>query len=341
MSLKVFIGSSGEAEETMDIVAEWVERLGYEAQPWNDHTIFPLSNTTFDSLHKTAREVDAALFIFSEDEKAWYRGDRVDLPRDNVLLEFGLFSGVLGKGAVAIATLGKPKLPSDLGGVTYLPLAKKATAKNKLKRWLDELASGADHRKIDRLSQPFQSAGKRSLFEQGTTLIKEAKFRVALVAKTPILVVGSRPYGKPEQANSYEKTQLEEYQSLADAASRGGSLEFRCIGSLPSLQNDISMAPNDAFTDLISSNIQNYQTLSLRKGSNFSFRWCQHGNLMTYVVADNKFLMWFKNAGGENVWITAESEEISGALWDQSHTVSETYDYPRIAENVGLSKDEK
>ena len=336
MALNVFIGSSGEAREELDTIAEWIEYHGHVPRPWTDHTLFPLAKTTFDSLHQAARQVDAALFLFSEDDNAWYRGNNIDLPRDNVLLEYGLFSGSLGDGAVAIATLGKPKMPSDLGGVTYLPLKQKAMAKNKLKLWLDGIEKKTEiSNKIERLSLPFQSAGKRSLFEQGTKLIREASFRVALVAKTPILAVGTRPYGKPGHAISYEKEQLEIYHSLAEDASNGGQLEFRCVGSIPSLKSDILEVSSEEFSNLISTNIKKYNSMSFRNDSRFMFQWCEYGSLMTYVVSDNKFLMWFKDAGGENVWITAESEEIAGALWDQSGKISDRYDDSKMDQIIG------
>ena len=65
-----------------------------------------------------------------------------------------------------------------------------ATAQIEVESWLKGLADSAvdwsQSAILERLGSPFQSSGKRLLFLTGTDLIKRAKKRVALVAKTPI-----------------------------------------------------------------------------------------------------------------------------------------------------------
>ena len=155
MGLRVFIGSSREAEDAMDELASWIEDLGHHPKPWTDPDLFPLASTTFDSLHSTAQQVDAAVFLFGEDDAVWYRGDKALTPRDNVLIEYGLFSGALGDRSVAIGLLGEPKLATDLLGMTCLPLAQKARAKLKLKHWLAEVGSRSSNARHGTLSSPF------------------------------------------------------------------------------------------------------------------------------------------------------------------------------------------
>src|SRR5437762_2909002 len=87
MKLNVFIGSSRESQAAMEEIAEWIEACGHTPRPWTDPGVFPLAGTSFASLHQVAKAVDAAIFIFGEDDKIWYRGDQTTSPRDNVLLE--------------------------------------------------------------------------------------------------------------------------------------------------------------------------------------------------------------------------------------------------------------
>ncbi len=337
MGLKIFLGSSGESKKQMQELAEWIEDEGHTPVPWTDHSVFPLGSTTWASLQQVAARVDAAIFVFGEDDKKWYRGDKIAAPRDNVLLEYGLFSGTLGDTAVAIAVAGKPKLATDLLGVTYLPLNRKAAAKNKLASWLTSIQSGAGlHAALARLRSPFQSEGKRSLFEQGTALIRAAKVRVALVARTPILIVGTRPYGRPDHAIGYEKEQFDEYINLARGASGGARPAFRCVASLPALAADIRSVKNTRFKGIVSANLETLTKATRRRGSKFRLRWCEDSRLMTFVVADDSFLIWFKDHSGENVWIHAENDVVARALWDQAEMSSSQIDTKVVASQVGL-----
>lgn len=322
----------------MEEMAEWIEDSGHTPLPWTDHNIFPLGATTFEALHQVTQQVDAALFLFSEDDIVWYRGDKSKSPRDNVFLEYGLFAGALGERSVAIALIGKPKLATDLLGITYLPLDRKARAKNKLKTWLNDIdTSGGIHTAISRLRSPFQSAGKQSLFERGTNLIRGARRRVALVAKTPIPIVGTRPYGEPAHAIEYERIQFEEYTNMAKAASGGAAPEFRCVGSIPALRKDIESVATNAFIDLIRSNLNELDGSSRRRGSKFQLRWCDTATLMTFVVADDTFLLWFKDGSGENVWITADNDVIARALWDKSDNLSRKLSVSVVEAQIGIA----
>jgi len=337
MPLKVFLGSSSEAKKEMAELAEWIEDFNHIPLTWTDPRLFPLGGTTFSSISQIAQTVDAAIFLFGEDDVTWYRGDKIKSPRDNVLLEYGLFSGSLGEQAVAIAKIGNPKLASDLEGVTYLSLNKKMAAKNKLQGWLDGMEKETHVvRSIARLRSPFQSSGKQSLFEQGTQLIQKATRRVALVAKTPILVVGTRPYGHPSHAISYEKEQFDLYMNLARAAGGSATPEFRCVSSISALDADINKINSDDFRKTVKANLNELYGVMKKKGSNFRLGWCEADSLTTFVVSDDTFLLWFKDSTGENVWITAENEIVARALWDQSEKVMTKIDLRDIENRLKM-----
>ena len=82
--------------------------------------IFGLSEGTLESLVERLDDFDFAILVLTPDDVAITRGEAAQLPRDNVLLELGLFMGRLGRErCFVVYDRTKPiKLPSDLAGVT-------------------------------------------------------------------------------------------------------------------------------------------------------------------------------------------------------------------------------
>lgn len=139
MIKKIFIGSSTETLEIAEKIATWIEEFGGSPVLWN--TIFDIGESTLSDLIKTSQEVDGAIFVFNADDAIFYRGTTSYTVRDNVLLEFGLFIGKLTPQQVVFANANKPKLPTDLAGITYLNFDsnKDYTTKEKLKKWYNNL----------------------------------------------------------------------------------------------------------------------------------------------------------------------------------------------------------
>ncbi len=124
-SMEVFIGSSSEAVEFMENIAIKLEELGVTPLPWNakGKSIFIASTNTLDALISITKRVKAAIFVFNSDDKIWNEKtslEGLDCVRDNVLFEYGLFMGTLGKQNVCFVCKGKPKIASDLKGITYI-----------------------------------------------------------------------------------------------------------------------------------------------------------------------------------------------------------------------------
>lgn len=130
--MKVFIGSSTEATSQMLKIAEWIEAAGHKPVPWDEPGLFPPGVVTFKTLTDVANKVDAAIFVFSEDDKSWYRSEFTTMPRDNVLIEYGLFLGVLGDGRVIFCRKGNPRIATDLKAVTYVDMAESNIYRAKL-----------------------------------------------------------------------------------------------------------------------------------------------------------------------------------------------------------------
>ena len=121
-SKSVFVASSKEMKNRAQLVVDELSRQGFAPLPWWDDRAFPPGEDTFSRLISLAQTVDAAVFLAAKDDRAWYRGAEVDVARDNVLLELGLFASRLGAKRSVILADGV-KLPTDLLGITYLSMA--------------------------------------------------------------------------------------------------------------------------------------------------------------------------------------------------------------------------
>ena len=116
---KLFIGSSSEA---LDIARNIQELLRDEAEAnvWKEGA-FRLSETSIESLVSSLEMYDFAIFVFNPDDISTIRGEEWSAVRDNVIFEFGLFIGSLGRNRVFCLIPEKTekiRLPSDLAGIT-------------------------------------------------------------------------------------------------------------------------------------------------------------------------------------------------------------------------------
>jgi hypothetical protein len=115
----IFIGSS---KEGLPVAEALQVNLDYVAEVvlWSQG-VFGLSEGTLESLVKKLPGFDFAILVLTPDDVAiTTSGEAEQLPRDNVLLELGLFMGKLGRDRcfVVYDRSKQMKLPSDLAGVT-------------------------------------------------------------------------------------------------------------------------------------------------------------------------------------------------------------------------------
>lgn len=129
MKPKVFIGSSGRAFETAKLVKAELATCA-EAYHWQDK-IFGLGLTTFESLLNALTQFDFAVLLFTPDDSIVHAGRSTFKPRDNVLIEFGLFTGGLGRDRTFIMMPFHESLhiPTDLAGVTVAELKQSNSAR--------------------------------------------------------------------------------------------------------------------------------------------------------------------------------------------------------------------
>lgn len=146
---RVFVGSSVEAAAIDREIRPILERLGALVVPWQ--TIFRVSEFGIESLMRETSGVDGALLIASQDDKTWYRGVEQMSPRDNIIFEFGLFAGALGRHRVALVEAtgpgqARPALPSDLNGLTTIRFSpsRLSTCEAELSSWLVRVKDDAN-----------------------------------------------------------------------------------------------------------------------------------------------------------------------------------------------------
>jgi hypothetical protein len=87
---------------------------------WTDGA-FGLSQTIIAELMRNLRDSDFGIFVFAPDDVANIRGDLLNVPRDNVVYEAGLFGGYLSPDRcfIVLPQTVPIRMPSDLLGMIY------------------------------------------------------------------------------------------------------------------------------------------------------------------------------------------------------------------------------
>lgn len=133
--MRVFIGCSSQGAQDVEVLADLIRKANMTPIPWSSPDAFVLNAGTWETLLAKTKETYAAAFLFREDDEVKRGGQPVAITRDNVVLEFGLFSGVLGPRRCAIVMKGNPWIPTDLKGITYVSLDDLAIAEQKICSW--------------------------------------------------------------------------------------------------------------------------------------------------------------------------------------------------------------
>lgn len=113
----VFVGSSKEGLPIAKAVQYRLAAIA-DTEIWNEGA-FGLTYGTLESLVQILDRFEFAILILTPDDLVLSRGEHQNGPRDNLLLELGLFMGKLGRARTfALYPRNKDlKLPSDLAGV--------------------------------------------------------------------------------------------------------------------------------------------------------------------------------------------------------------------------------
>ena len=147
---KLFIGSSVEGLAVARALQEQLEHDAVEVRVWTDDVFSPGGSTAAE-LVKLAQESDFGVFVVRPDDVTRSRHAQTGAPRDNVVLELGMFLGLHGQHrALILRPRGEDvKIPTDLLGIAPLdydpdrartdPVGAVATAANQLRRLINDL----------------------------------------------------------------------------------------------------------------------------------------------------------------------------------------------------------
>lgn len=121
MKPSIFIGSSSEAKDIAIQLGKSLEDFA-EVKIWTE--AFDIGKSNYENLTSQVALYDYAVLIATGDDEIISRKEQKSSPRDNVVFEFGLFTGGLGRNRVIYILEKDTKLPSDLLGVTFPRLPK-------------------------------------------------------------------------------------------------------------------------------------------------------------------------------------------------------------------------
>src|SRR5690348_16213208 len=116
---KLFVGSSAEDLNIARALQENFEHDKWDTMVW-DQNMFELSKPVMESLKSALAESDFGVFVFTPADVHRMRDQENSVPRDNVILEFGMFSGRLGTERCFMLQPRRTsmRLPTDLLGLT-------------------------------------------------------------------------------------------------------------------------------------------------------------------------------------------------------------------------------
>lgn len=118
--VQVFIGSSAEGLTiAKHLQAEIESSREFEAHRWDNGTFGP-GSFTLEALIEKAQMVDFAILVATGEDTVTTRGIEKAAIRDNIVFEFGLFLGALGRERVYLLSVDDIGIPSDLSGLTRL-----------------------------------------------------------------------------------------------------------------------------------------------------------------------------------------------------------------------------
>jgi hypothetical protein len=117
----LFIGSAGESLEVAHLVLKELSKVA-DCKIWTRQ--FEIGNSAYEDLCAKLALYDYGVLIAGSDDVTISKKVKKTSPRDNVIFEFGLFVGRLGRSRAFFFAEEGVKIPSDLSGIT-LPKFKK------------------------------------------------------------------------------------------------------------------------------------------------------------------------------------------------------------------------
>jgi predicted nucleotide-binding protein len=178
MKPKVFIGSSSERLDIAYTVKANLDPVA-EVTVWTQGS-FELTSSVFDNLISILNEYDFGIFIFWPEDTVKSRAVEYSSARDNVVFEFGLFTGGLGKTRTFFMyprDQSNLRLPSDLNGI---------------------LAATFESNRINETLEQACSQRKQSIQKEGVRKSRFERSGIIQINKPTILCASSAQYAQFE-----------------------------------------------------------------------------------------------------------------------------------------------
>jgi hypothetical protein len=118
MNPRVFIGGSNEGRKKADIIKKQLNKVA-DCHVWHEG-FFENNKSYFESLNEGATLFDFGILVATADDAQLKRDKIESIARDNVLFEFGLYVGRIGRNRSFFLKEKGLDLPSDLFGIKLL-----------------------------------------------------------------------------------------------------------------------------------------------------------------------------------------------------------------------------
>jgi hypothetical protein len=120
----IFLGYCSSSAATAHKIKDFLGELRLSVLDWA--TDFDPATSILHQIEEASKRCGAGIFLFTKDDALSEAGVKNRaVPRDNVVFEAGYFSALKGKAKVLIVRESGAKMPADLGGDIYAPLANK------------------------------------------------------------------------------------------------------------------------------------------------------------------------------------------------------------------------
>jgi O-acetyl-ADP-ribose deacetylase (regulator of RNase III) len=216
----------------MHEIARWLKGWAAEPLPWDQVGLFKPGDYILERLLAISQEVDGALIIFGDEDKKWYHADAQPQPRDNVLIEYGIFASQLGRERVVVCRTGNPKDASDLGGLIHLQLARSKASqdetRDRLRDWVRRLpdlmvaARDEDKARREKAAEPV-AAGADAVYHVGNAPGREVRIQTgALKNLRNVDVMVSSENTDLQPARFYDRSMSGTLRYLDGERDKGG-----------------------------------------------------------------------------------------------------------------------
>lgn len=150
MKKRIFIGSSLESRDLAGLLQETLSN-DFECVLWYED-FFSLGNHYYTDLIQKIITFDYAIMIGGEDDFVKRISTQTEkiAPRDNVYLEYGLFSGILSPNKVLLLMHENCKAASDLLGMSLSQYRDSEQAISIAKAWIEKQYNGSAYRALSR-----------------------------------------------------------------------------------------------------------------------------------------------------------------------------------------------